>query len=92
VLRIRSIAEHALAGPAENPFRNTRTTLTNWFTRTFVAPTRVNYHLEHHLIMTVPHYKLPRFHRMLRDRGLLEDALVSHGYIAVLNDVSQEPA
>ena len=39
----------------------------------------MNYHLEHHLLMTVPHYHLPRMHALLRERGLLEKALVSEG-------------
>ncbi|MFO1395307.1 MAG: hypothetical protein U1F09_16285 [Steroidobacteraceae bacterium] len=31
--------------------------------------------------MTVPHYNLPRLHRMLRDRGVLDNALIAHGYL-----------
>jgi fatty acid desaturase len=91
-LRIRSIAEHALGDLGGNPFRNTRTTCARWWDRLFLAPNRVNYHLEHHLAMTVPHYNLPRFHQMLRDRGLLDGALVSPSYVAVLQDVSAEAA
>lgn len=34
--------------------------------------------------MTVPHYNLPRMHRMLRDRGVLTDACVTRGYRDVL--------
>ena len=49
-----------------------------------IAPNRVNYHLEHHLWMTVPLYKLPRIHRMLAERGLLDGALVTKGYRSVL--------
>ena len=45
---------------------------------------RVNYHLEHHLAMTVPHYNLPRFHALLRERGVLDDANVVQGYRRVL--------
>jgi fatty acid desaturase len=78
-LRIRSIAEHAMAGPAEDPLRNTRTTLVRWWERLLLAPVFVNYHLEHHLLMTVPHYRLPQLHAILRDRGLLEGALVTQG-------------
>jgi fatty acid desaturase len=78
-LRIRSIAEHALTGPAEDPLRNTRTTLVRWWERMLFAPAFVNYHLEHHLLMTVPHYRLPRLHAILRDKGLLEGALLSEG-------------
>ncbi|HEY2775209.1 MAG TPA: fatty acid desaturase family protein [Candidatus Binatia bacterium] len=84
VLRIRAIAEHAMPKDASDPFHNARTTLVSWWERLFLAPNYVNYHLEHHLLMTVPHYKLPVFHRMLRDRGLLGDANVMRGYASVL--------
>ncbi len=93
VMRIRAIAEHAMPGDPADPFRNARTTLAAWWERLVLAPNYVNYHLEHHLLMTVPHYKLPRFHRMLRERGLLEDANVMHGYASVLRlAASREPA
>lgn len=78
-LRIRSIAEHAMTGLAEDPLRNTRTTLASWWERLLLAPNFVNYHLEHHLVMTVPHYRLPRMHALLREKGLLEQALVTEG-------------
>jgi fatty acid desaturase len=48
----------------------------------------VNYHLEHHLIMTVPHYHLRRMHRLLRERGGLDQALVSVGYPTILKAAS----
>jgi fatty acid desaturase len=84
VMRIRAIAEHAMPGDPADPLRNTRTTVASWWERLFLAPNYVNYHLEHHLLMTVPHYNLPRFHRMLRERGLLDGANVMHGYASVL--------
>ena len=83
-LRIRAIGEHAMAGPADDPLRNTRTTIASWWERLLLAPNYVNYHLEHHLLMTVPHYNLPKMHRLLRDKGLLDRALVTHGYAEVL--------
>jgi fatty acid desaturase len=84
VTRIRSIAEHAMVPDPADPLRNTRTTIASAWERLVLAPNRVNYHLEHHLLMTVPHYKLPRLHRLLADRGLLDGALVTRGYRAVL--------
>jgi fatty acid desaturase len=84
VMRIRSIAEHAMIDDPADPLRNTRTTLASWWERLLLAPNRVNYHLEHHLLMAVPHYKLPRMHRMLRERGSLANACVSNGYASVL--------
>jgi fatty acid desaturase len=84
VTRIRSIAEHALTPDADDPLGNTRTTVASWWERLLIAPNRVNYHLEHHLLMTVPHYNLPRMHRLLRDRGVLDRACVERGYRRVL--------
>jgi fatty acid desaturase len=92
VTRIRAIAEHAMAPDPADPLRNTRTTVVRWWERALIAPNGVNYHLEHHLLMTVPHYNLPRLHRLLRDRGVLDDALVAHGYLSVLRQASARPA
>src|SRR5690606_37239972 len=74
-----------------DPLRNTRTTLASWWERLLIAPNRVNFHLEHHLLMTVPHYRLPRMHRMLAERGLLDRALVTKGYRAVLKRAASKP-
>ncbi len=92
VTRIRAIAEHALTPDADDPLRNTRTTLARWWERLLVAPNRVNYHLEHHLLMTVPHYNLPRMHALLRERGVLERACVAHGYLGVLRQAASRAA
>ncbi len=92
VTRIRSIAEHNMVPDSGDELRNTRTTLTRWWERLLIAPNRVNYHLEHHLLMTVPFYNLPRMHRLLRERGALEDALVDTGYAGVLRQAGSKAA
>lgn len=92
VVRLRSIAEHAMVPDPTDPLRNTRTTLTRWWERLLIAPNYVNYHLEHHLIMTIPHYNLPRMHRILRDRGVLEGACVQNGYWSVLQLAASKAA
>jgi fatty acid desaturase len=84
VMRIRSIAEHAMIPDPADDLGNTRTTVAQWWERLFIAPNYVNYHLEHHLLMSVPHYHLPRMHRLLRERGALEHACVTRGYLSVL--------
>lgn len=91
VTRIRSIAEHGMARDPADPLQNTRTILARWWERLLIAPNRVNYHLEHHLLMTVPHDKLPRLHRLLRDRGILTGANVIQGYWNVLRLASSRP-
>jgi fatty acid desaturase len=85
VTRIRAIAEHALTPNPDDPLGNTRTTILRWWERFLIGPNRVNYHLEHHLLMTVPHYRLPEMHALLQERGVLERACVeTGGYRAIL--------
>jgi fatty acid desaturase len=91
VMRIRSIAEHGMVPDPGDDLGNTRTTLARLWERFFIAPNRVNYHLEHHLLMTVPHYNLPRMHRLLRRRGALEAACVTRGYGEILRLASAHP-
>ncbi len=91
-MRIRSIAEHAVITDRNSPFGNTRTTMASWWERLFVAPNRVNYHLEHHLLMTVPHYNLPRMHELLRERGILDGACIAESYGEVLSLAASKAA
>ena len=70
--------------PAERRAATRAPRVARWWERLLIAPNCVNYHLEHHLLMTVPHYNLPRMHRLLRERGALDDACVTRGYPGVL--------
>lgn len=67
-VRIRSLAEHACTERTTDPYKNTRTTRAGLLARMTVAPVRVNYHLEHHLLVAVPYYRLAKLHRLLRER------------------------
>jgi fatty acid desaturase len=91
VTRIRAIAEHSMVPDPADPLLNTRTTRITWWERILLAPNHVNYHLEHHLLMTVPPYNLPRMHALLRERGVLDHALVADGYLEVLRAASSKP-
>jgi fatty acid desaturase len=71
-VRIRSIAEHGCVTRSPDILENTRTTRAGLLLRLTVAPNRVNYHVEHHLLAAVPFYRLPKMHEMLREKGLLE--------------------
>jgi fatty acid desaturase len=88
IVRIRSIAEHACTQMDLDPLKNTRTTYASPLARVTVAPHRVNYHLEHHILMTVPYFKLPKLHRILKERGALEGGYVASGYAEVLRIAS----
>ncbi|UWQ92088.1 fatty acid desaturase family protein [Aliisedimentitalea scapharcae] len=80
VLRVRNIAEHGATEQSENPLQNVRTTLANPIARLFVAPYWVNYHLEHHMVMHVPCWKLKPMHRLLMSKGLGAQMRVAPGY------------
>ena len=90
VVRIRSIAEHSMAPDNDDPIRNTRTTHANWLMRAFVAPYFVNYHLEHHLLMAVPCYNLPRAHEIAGKR-LRPRMELQPGYTAMLALATSKP-
>ena len=83
--RIRSIAEHGMLPRVPDMLKNTRTTEVSWWERLTFAPCHVNYHLEHHFLMTVPSYRLPQMHRMMQERKALENSPVAHGYIEILS-------
>lgn len=94
IARLRQVAEHGnvpdLYDP--DPRKNTRTTLANPLERLLLAPNHVNYHLEHHLLASVPSHKLPELHALLVSRGFYqgyEDSIAS-GYTAVLRKVVPE--
>ncbi|NNF78493.1 MAG: fatty acid desaturase family protein [Rhizobiales bacterium] len=84
VLRIRNIAEHAMVPDDNDPFRNARTTLASPLERAFLAPYWVNYHVEHHLLMWVPCYNLPKFHKFLQQGPLASRVEIKKGYLSVL--------
>ena len=92
VTRIRFIAEHALTPDQSDPMNNTRTVLPTWWERLLIVPNRLNFHLEHHLLMTVPHHNLPRLHRPLRDRGALDHACVERSYLRILGRAGSRAA
>ena len=84
VSRIRDIAEHALASEDDDPLRNTRTVLAGFLARTFVAPYWVNYHLEHHLLVFVPCWKLRQAHALLVAKGYRPRMEIAPSYVSVI--------
>ena len=84
VSRLRNIAEHAVVPDNDDPLRNTRTTHANPVIRLLIAPYWVNYHLEHHLFMFVPCWRLPQAHRALLAAGRGEAMEMQPGYRVVL--------
>ncbi len=87
-LRVRSLAEHACMARGSDAFVTTRTTRASWLARATVAPFHVNLHLEHHLVPTVPWFRLPALSRALETRDAIPIRSRAADYIAVLSAVS----
>jgi fatty acid desaturase len=84
ILRVRSMAEHSMVSDKSDLLQNTRTLKASWLERMLFAPLNVNYHLEHHLLFTVPSYNFPEMHKRLMERGLYEKANYSDSYWRII--------
>ena len=85
--RIRNIAEHAVVPNDCDDFNNARTTHASFIERCFVAPYYVNYHLEHHLFMFIPCYKLKDAHNLLVAKKYTNRMEIKKGYIPLLKSI-----
>ena len=82
VSRLRQMAEHAAVPDLYDldPRQNTRTIEASWFDRLVFCPLGVSYHLEHHMMASVPIYNLPKLHRLLKARGYYDDVQFPTSY------------
>ena len=76
ILRLRAIAEHGATTDFSSPLTAARTNIGPAWLAWLLFPHQVNYHIEHHLYASVPHYNLPALHREMAARGALEGAEV----------------
>jgi fatty acid desaturase len=74
MLRLRAIAEHGATIDFSSPLTAARTNTGPAWLEWLLFPHHVNYHIEHHLYASVPHYNLPALHGEMRARGVLEGA------------------
>ena len=88
IARIRQVAEHGNVADLFDldPRLNTRTTIPNWFERLVFCPNGVNYHVEHHLLASVPCHRLKALHQALELKGFYRgyEHTLAHGYWDVL--------
>jgi fatty acid desaturase len=76
ILRLRAIAEHGATTDFSSPLTAARTNICPAWLGWVIFPHHVNYHIEHHLYASVPHYNLPRLHDEMAARGVLDGAEV----------------
>jgi len=74
ILRLRAIAEHGATTDFSSPLTAARTNVAPAWLEWLIFPHHVNYHIEHHLYASVPHYHLRTLNREMAQRGMLERA------------------
>ena len=82
--RLRNISEHAMVPDGDDPLRNARTTVAGVLARALLAPYWVHHHLEHHLLVFVPCWRLRDAHALLLAKGHGPRMEVAPGYLDVL--------
>jgi fatty acid desaturase len=90
VSRIRQIAEHGAVPNLYDldPRSNTRTLEAGWLARLAFCPHQVNYHLEHHLLASVPIYRLRMLHELLKSKGFYGELTFPRSYWQLLRQVT----
>jgi fatty acid desaturase len=74
ILRLRAIAEHGATTDFSSPLTAARTNVAPAWLEWLIFPHSVNYHIEHHLYASVPHYRLRALNREMAARGMLQGA------------------
>jgi fatty acid desaturase len=74
ILRLRAIAEHGATTDFSSPLTAARTNTGPPWLEWLIFPHHVNYHIEHHLYASVPHYNLRRLNQEMARRGMLDRA------------------
>lgn len=90
VSRIRQVAEHGAVPDlySTDARKNTRSVRSNGLMRALFSPHGVNWHLEHHLMPSVPIYNLGRLHRLLAAKGAYDGMRFETNYFHLLAAVS----
>jgi fatty acid desaturase len=78
LLRLRAVMEHGAPIDTSSPILASRTNFAPWWLGWWLYPLHVNYHIEHHLYPSIPHYRLAECHHLLNQQGALEGGQVMH--------------
>jgi len=78
--RLRSIAEHGGMDASTDRRATTHSVRQSWWSRTFLVPFHIGWHLAHHVDAGVPMRKLPGYHRALIESGYVTPGLEYGSY------------
>jgi fatty acid desaturase len=92
ILRLRAISEHGATTDFSSPLTAARTNVAPAWLEWLIFPHHVNYHIEHHLYASVPHYNLAALHREMAERGLLQNAEIVPFSVTLQKIFSDRPS
>jgi fatty acid desaturase len=92
ILRLRAVLEHGAVTDFSSPLTASRTNLIPASIGWLLFPHKVNYHVEHHLYPSVPHYNLPACHKACQEAGMLDWAEVVPVNVALGKIFADRPA
>jgi len=81
--RLRAISEHAGMTQSSDRRETTHIVLPSLWSRTFMAPLNVSYHLPHHVDSGIPMRHLPALQQILIEDGYVPDNLIWPSYLAM---------
>lgn len=86
--RLRSIAEHGGLRADDDRRIATHSVTQHPIARFYLVPYKIGFHLAHHVDAGVPFRHLPRYHRMLRESGYVDDSYEYPSYRAIWRALS----
>jgi fatty acid desaturase len=81
--RLRSVAEHGGMDASTDRRATTHSVRQSWWSRTFLVPFHIGWHLAHHVDAGVSMRHLPEYHRALRESGYVTPGLEFPTYRAL---------
>ena len=78
--RLRSIAEHGGMRADRDRRVTTHSVVQHRLARFYLVPYNIGFHLAHHVDAGIPFRNLPRYHRMLREHGYVDDVVEYGSY------------
>ena len=85
--RLRSVAEHGGMQADRDRRITTHSVVQHRLARFYLVPYNIGFHLAHHVDSGIPFRNLPRYHRMLRAHGYVDDTLEHGSYRDLWRDL-----
>jgi fatty acid desaturase len=87
--RLRSVAEHGGMDASSDRRATTHSVRQSWWSRTFLVPFHIGWHLAHHVDSGIPMANLPKLHAELRRSGYVTDELEYQSYPALWRQLTR---